>query len=461
MFFSKKSASFLVLCLAACGGELDATLTDEGAAAEAVAVEGQVVGMDGPLAGAYVRAWDNSGNTLGKTRTDAAGLWSLQVASVPYAIEVKAFDHVPRLYRTPAYQTLSNARHRFDVHVGPVLGADTTAENVTWMVLETATGPRVVPHVAWGTGGSLEPWIEAPNDLLVGARNYRLDTLLPDNVRLPHLENAVAVRRDHLEVRFSSQLNRYNLGSEYFAAMVQQISATVSHNFSPQTLPVKIMVACTTCSGGYAPLRDGVLGATGPNGSYRVTVPHFDRAFTDTAGHRYAAHLAMAKHLGIATGYSDGSDRPNNNVTRAEFAAMLVAALQLPLVTPRAPSYRDVPSTYWAYRSIETARARNLISGGADGNFRPTGTLTRAELAGFISNAAGWTGDSARQSFSDVPQTYWAHRRIETAFGWCQAVQARSWSDPARFEPAAAATRAEAIAAVMRMLNCLVGNEPK
>lgn len=89
----------------------------------------------------------------------------------------------------------------------------------------------------------------------------------------------------------------------------------------------------------------------------------------------------MAKALSIATGYRDGSNRPESTVTRAELAAMLVSALGLTRLNPSTPSFGDVSPTYWAYRSIETAAARGFIAGGADGRFRPTDPVTRAELA--------------------------------------------------------------------------------
>ena len=136
-------------------------------------------------------------------------------------------------------------------------------------------------------------------------------------------------------------------------------------------------------------------------------------------------------------------------------------ALGLTRLNPSTPKFWDVSPTYWAYRSIETVAARGIIAGGADGRFRPTDPLTRAELASYLGNAARWPQVTpAWSSFPDVAPTYWAYRRIELAFGWCHSVEPRDWQD-GRFEPAAYATRAEAIVGVVRMMGCLVGNEAR
>ncbi|MCC7381367.1 MAG: S-layer homology domain-containing protein [Deltaproteobacteria bacterium] len=438
----------------------EAEAVDEATAA--LTIEGFIETPNGPLAGAYVLALDESGRRIGVARTAASGWYALPLAASPHSLEVKSYLHVPRTYRRPALVSVGNQRARFDAHVGPVLGADATGENLTFMVLRSGTEVRVVPQTAWGNGGALASPLEQVADLLVGPRYAPLTTLIAADVRVPMVEDSVRFHGDHLEVQLSRELNQHSLGSAYLAGMIDQIVATVSHGYSEDGLPVRISVACAACPGGFEPLRDGVVGATGPGGSYEVQLPHPYDAFTDIYRHRFAHHLAMAKALGIATGYADGSDRPDRAVTRAELAAMLIKALGLSTINPATPSYSDVPRTYWAYRSIETARIHGLIAGSSDGRFRPTAGLTRAELASFLVNAARWPlATPAWSTFRDVPSTYWAHRKIETAHGWCRAVDVASYQDFGRFEPARLATRAEAIAGAVRMMQCLVGNEPR
>src|SRR5438067_162876 len=70
----------------------------------------------------------------------------------------------------------------------------------------------------------------------------------------------------------------------------------------------------------------------------------------------------MAQH-GIISGYADGTFRPNNTATRAQLSKMIVAARGWSLVTPATPSFRDVPTSSPFYSYIETARSHGVISG--------------------------------------------------------------------------------------------------
>lgn len=451
--------------LSACGGpDAGEAASTDGEAAVAFTVSGVITSLDGPLGGAFVLGLDAQGRRMASVRSASDGTYSLGLAARPATVEVKAFGRLPWTFRQPALRsTAASNRFRFDVNVGPPLGSDTTGENLTFMMLRSDDDVRIVPQVAWGSGGALEPPLGELADLAVGPRHRSLTTLLPLGVRVPVIEDGVIVHADHLEVRLSRELNQHNLGSAYLAGMIDQIAATVSHNYSEDGLPVRIRVACSSCPGGFEALRDGAVGPTGPSESYEVMVGHPAGAFSDTYGHRYANHLAQAKAMGIATGYADGTDRPSRGVTRAELAAMLVQALGLALVNPATPSYRDVPRTSWAYRAIETARVHGIIAGSASGLFQPTVGLTRAELAAFLVNAARWpvAAVPARPTFTDVPATYWAAAKIETAYGWCHTVEQLDDADHLTFAPARAASRADAIAATVRMLQCLVGNEPR
>ena len=69
------------------------------------------------------------------------------------------------------------------MNVGPPLGADSTGENLTFMVIREPNDVRVVPQIAWGNGGALELPLEPLADLVVGPRHRTLTTLLPVGAR--------------------------------------------------------------------------------------------------------------------------------------------------------------------------------------------------------------------------------------------------------------------------------------
>ena len=91
----------------------------------------------------------------------------------------------------------------------------------------------------------------------------------------------------------------------------------------------------------------------------------------------------------MLSGYADGTFRPAANVTRAQLAKMIVQARGYPLVTPATPAFSDVPVDHWAYSYIETARTHMVVGGYADGTFRPAAEATRAQLCKMLYQAGG------------------------------------------------------------------------
>jgi amidase len=99
------------------------------------------------------------------------------------------------------------------------------------------------------------------------------------------------------------------------------------------------------------------------------------------------AYVETARAHGAISGYSDGTFRPNSDITRAQLAKMIVTAAGWPLTAPARPSFTDVPATHWAYSFVETARARTVIGGYSDGTFRPNNAATRAQLSKMLDTA--------------------------------------------------------------------------
>jgi len=79
----------------------------------------------------------------------------------------------------------------------------------------------------------------------------------------------------------------------------------------------------------------------------------------------------------------------------------------------------DVSSDYWARPFIQALADNNVIAGFPDGTFRPNQAVTRAEFAALIQKAFG-SQNRVRQlsagGFSDVPTGYWAASAIQSAY---------------------------------------------
>ncbi len=104
--------------------------------------------------------------------------------------------------------------------------------------------------------------------------------------------------------------------------------------------------------------------------------------FTDVAGW-YKEFVDILYANSITTGYNDRTFRPGNKITRAEIAAMLAAALN-DAGTETSKTFSDVAAGYWGYKPIMRAAHLGIISGYADGRFQPKKNATRAEVMTMI-----------------------------------------------------------------------------
>ncbi|MBB6674566.1 S-layer homology domain-containing protein [Cohnella nanjingensis] len=89
----------------------------------------------------------------------------------------------------------------------------------------------------------------------------------------------------------------------------------------------------------------------------------------------------------IVTGYPDGTFKPNDRVSRAEFAVMLMYMLK-PQTEGTALTLTDTSKIgAWAKKAVAQAVQAGIISGYPDGSFRPDADITRAEMAVMIARA--------------------------------------------------------------------------
>lgn len=119
----------------------------------------------------------------------------------------------------------------------------------------------------------------------------------------------------------------------------------------------------------------------------------YDCKFTDVdipQNTWYGRALMNLDLLGIVKGYEDGTFRPNQPVSRAEFVVLLSRVHELEAWEK---SFPDVPKTHWAYDAIAAAGAAGWINGYEDGTFRPNESVKRIEAVKMINNMLGWSCD--------------------------------------------------------------------
>jgi alpha-tubulin suppressor-like RCC1 family protein len=178
-------------------------------------------------------------------------------------------------------------------------------------------------------------------------------------------------------------------------------------------------------------------------------------AFTDIENHWAQSQICEAAELGIVEGVDADTFLPNGQVTRTEFAVMLLRTLQIPIRNEAsALTFSDkdnIPE--WARPAIQTAVAEGVLTGYPDGTLRPVQVVNRTEMAAMVSRAMNWqTGSTANPFFSDdVRIPVWARTYVEAAREHGILV-GRAGN---QFQPDGLTTRAEATVALLRLWKVL------
>ncbi|WP_079911805.1 Ig-like domain-containing protein [Paenibacillus sp. 32352] len=173
-------------------------------------------------------------------------------------------------------------------------------------------------------------------------------------------------------------------------------------------------------------------------------------SFSDIRGHWGESQICEAAANGIVEGDTPNAFRPNGLVSRVEFAAMLLRALgvssgteanELPF-TDRA----DVPD--WAKGTVGTAVERGILNGYSDGTLRPRQTISRSEAAAIVARAMKWEPmDSATTFTDDADIPVWAKGYVQSAARYGVLVG----REGNRFAPDEQVTRAEAAVTLLRL----------
>lgn len=119
-----------------------------------------------------------------------------------------------------------------------------------------------------------------------------------------------------------------------------------------------------------------------------LSIPAF--AYPDVSPNHWAAkEIEILTQQGVIVGYPDGTFRPDENVTRAEFASMAIKALgQEHTVVAQPVNFTDIDPTFWAYDAIQKALYFDLISCPPSGQpFRPEDSVSRGEAISVAVNA--------------------------------------------------------------------------
>ena len=96
-------------------------------------------------------------------------------------------------------------------------------------------------------------------------------------------------------------------------------------------------------------------------------------------------------------------------------SSIAIAQAQTQPTQTRSAAFSDVPADYWAHDYIAGLAKANVISGFGDGTFRPNEWVTRAQFAAILRKAFLQSQPTTAQAFADVPANYWATDAIYAA----------------------------------------------
>lgn len=160
--------------------------------------------------------------------------------------------------------------------------------------------------------------------------------------------------------------------------------------------------------------------------------------------------VAVSKlHKAYIKGYSDGTIRPDKEITRAEIAAIFANLLGIEGSEEGSITYIDLKDEHWACDAIRVVTKAGIFKGYEDGTFRPDEMISRAELSVVISNYLKI--DVAKPNKINYPDTegHWALNFIEEINGHNIV---KGYED-GTFRPDAKVKRCDAVTMINRMLN--------
>ena len=119
--------------------------------------------------------------------------------------------------------------------------------------------------------------------------------------------------------------------------------------------------------------------------------------------------MSTLANIGVIDGYQDGTFGPQRSITRAELATILARFCD---VSDSSQDYFNDISGSWARKYINQAAKAGLVQGYSDGTFRPNQNITRAETIVMVNRILGRSVSAedvvgGYKTFEDVPAGSW------------------------------------------------------
>lgn len=132
------------------------------------------------------------------------------------------------------------------------------------------------------------------------------------------------------------------------------------------------------------------------------------------SGKWFSNYIGFLEDYKVLTGYPDGTFKPNNKITRAEFAVIVSKFFETKTTDM---NFKDVKANHWAKKYVDSLVANNMMGGYPDGTFKPEQPITRAEVVTVINKAINRTPDKGaidanpenEKKYKDLKKNHWAY----------------------------------------------------
>ena len=154
-------------------------------------------------------------------------------------------------------------------------------------------------------------------------------------------------------------------------------------------------------------------GGGGGGGTSRPPVDNTRKYTKDIFGNEHPTHI------GYINGYPDGSVRPDGEITREEIASILYRITSHEYEKPFVATgdiFSDVEVGRWSAHDIEYMTDQDIIYGYPDGEFKPEQNLTRAEFAALICRFAKLEQTDEENPFPDLDESHWAYENVKSLY---------------------------------------------
>lgn len=140
--------------------------------------------------------------------------------------------------------------------------------------------------------------------------------------------------------------------------------------------------------------------------------------FSDASDDWYSKAINYVVGKGLISGYPNGTFKPNESITRAEFAQMISGYVKNEKTS--SSDFKDVKD-HWAKDAIDKLYGNKNVNGYPDGSFKPNAKITRAEAVTILNSvfnrntnksSLNNVNTSSLNKFSDVNEGFWAYYNI-------------------------------------------------